>query len=164
MSACKHFWVLSYPFQISAGNVFNQAAFNSPLLCRGMFGFSLKKDYEKASSCVPPFFFFFFFLPASLQIMVGRRKNMFTMLSHPLSLSLPKLTAHHKSISARRKSISRLPFLSRQKNVLFLKKKKGGGGGGSEGGAGAERRGGKRRENEEAQRELFIFCLESKFV
>lgn len=88
---------------------------------------------------------------------------MFTMLSHPLSLSLPKLTAHHKSISARRKSISRLPFLSRQKNVLFLKKKRRRGGG-SEGGAGAERRGGKRRENEEAQRELFIFCLESKFV
>lgn len=47
---------------------------------------------------------------------------MFGILSHSLSLflSLHKLTAHHKSISAWRKSISRLPLLSDQKNVLFF--------------------------------------------
>lgn len=47
---------------------------------------------------------------------------MFSILSHSLSLflSLHKLTAHHKSISAWRKSISRLPLLSDQKKCLIL--------------------------------------------
>lgn len=46
---------------------------------------------------------------------------MFSILSHSLSLSLHKLTAHHKSISAWRKSISRLPLLSDKKClILFL--------------------------------------------
>lgn len=52
----------------------------------------------------------------------GKEENMFSILSHSLSLflSLHKLTAHHKSISAWRKSISRLPLLSDQKKCLIL--------------------------------------------
>lgn len=79
--------------------------------------FFREKDYEKAPSCVP---FFSTLLPSNY----GRKEeNMFTMLSHSLSRSLCKLTAHHKSISAWRKSISRLPLLPQQKTYLILKKK-----------------------------------------
>lgn len=55
----------------------------------------------------------------------GRKEeNMFTMLSRSLSLSLRKLTAHHKSISAWRKSISRLPLFSDKKKISYSLKKK----------------------------------------
>lgn len=65
------------------------------------------------------------FFPTLLPSNYGRKEeNMFTMLSHSLSRSLRKLTAHHKSISAWRKSISRLPLLPQQKTYLILLKKK----------------------------------------
>lgn len=54
-----------------------------------------------------------FFPSYSLQIMVGGRKTCLAFFH--TSPSLCKLTAHHKSISAWRKSISRLPFFSFQK-------------------------------------------------
>lgn len=104
---------------MSAENVFNQAA---PPLCMGMFScfdFQWEGLWKSIQLCS----LFSTLLPSNYG---GKEENMFTMLSYSFSFSLPlhKLTAHHKSISAWRKSISRLPLLSyKKKNVLLFKKK-----------------------------------------
>lgn len=95
-----------------------------------------------------------FFPSSTLQIMVGGRKTYLAFLH--TSPSLCKLTAHHKSISAWRKSISRLPsFPSKKKKTSRAPV---GRGRVTE----SEKRGGGVREA--AQRELFIHFLGNNFV
>lgn len=141
---------------MSAENVFNQAA---PPLCMGMFScfdFQWEGLWKSIQLCS----LFSTLLPSNYG---GKEENMFTMLSYSFSFSLPlhKLTAHHKSISAWRKSISRLPLLSyKKKNVLLFKKKtkkklqsSGGEGGRAGGGGGGERKGRRSRSREREMEE-----------
>lgn len=96
-----------------------------------------------------------FFPSSSLQIMVGGRKTYLAFFH--TSPSFCKLTAHHKSISAWRKSISRLPSFPSKKREKTSRAPVGRGRV-----TGSEKRGGGVKEA--AQREFFIHCLGNNFV